>query len=360
MPKKKGNLKAALHGHFAQQEQKARERAAQEAARRKALSVAKSSGNGSAKRKPPSFKHAKDLPPQQETEGATFERPVIKKRKRLPQPFQRDDTILIVGEANFSFTLSLLLPPRSHPPSQILATAIRRLAGRDDVVLFGVDAGQLEKYKAVTGVSKKSSNRNLDGSDGSGDDTAHKREGGVKSGSDSHTSERLQQKDSGSDDEEDRDDDDEDADSEAEDMDDNLLASNSIDSADQAILHDTQARISAMTPFSPPSRQGSVLITLRNASPYTLWDVANLAKRLPQMLPVIASTAPALPKGVKKPTLKDLTAAGLSTHSPNNLHSKAVQATRRSRASTDTGATTFGEVSNSIRPNGRDTSTEEP
>ncbi len=125
----------------------------------------------------------------------------------------------------------------------------------------------------------------------------------------------------GSDDEEDLDEPN-DNDDDAFDQD-SLLASSSTNDADQAVLDDTNARISALQTLQPPSRQGSILITLRNASPYTLWDVANLAKRLPQVLPVIASTAPALPKGVKKPTLKDLTANGLSTHSPNNLHSRA-------------------------------------
>ncbi|CDW96813.1 hypothetical protein, partial [Sporisorium scitamineum] len=271
---------------------------------------------------------------------------------------------------------------RSHPPSQILATAydseqecfskypdardnvekIRRIADRDDIVLFGVDAGQLEKYKQVTGASKsKSQGRNLDDEYSGSSSTSlgsstqrrwskvwfgfphvgagHKDEtrnvlanqllilrflvsvapyltvGTLPAhapGSSSASSKRA-----GPDDEEDLDD------AQADDEELDLLGSTSTD-ADQSILDQTQARISALQPFAPPSRQGSVLITLRNASPYTLWDVANLAKRLPQMLPVIASTAPALPKGVKKPTLKDLTANGLSTLSPNNLHSRAV------------------------------------
>ncbi|KAJ9475149.1 25S rRNA (uridine(2634)-N(3))-methyltransferase [Pseudozyma hubeiensis] len=388
MPKKKGNLKAALNGHFAQQEQKARERAAQEAARRKALSVTKS---GASKSK--NHKHRSQPALPSDVDGAASNdtsidsRPVIKKRRRLPQPFARDDTILIVGEANFSFTLSLLLPPRAHPPSNILATAydseqecfskypdarenverIRRLAGRDDIVLFGVDAGQLEKYKQVTGASSKSKSqlgRNLDDgyqlsstSAASGQRRWSKVWFGfphVGAGHKDETRNVLANQllilrflvsvapyltvgalpahapgsSSGSNKRSDSDDEDEidpDPAADALDADDDLLTRNAATTdADQSILDETQARIAALQPFSPPSRQGSVLITLRNASPYTLWDVANLAKRLPQMLPVIASTAPALPKGVKKPTLKDLTASGLSTLSPNNLHSRAV------------------------------------
>ena len=382
MPKKKGNLKAALHGHFAQQEQKARERAAQEAARRKALSVTKSSSGGAsrsshAKRKP-SLSKANSSDEEQAAEAI----PVIKKRKRLPQPFLHDDSILIVGEANFSFTLSLLLPPRSHPPSQILATAydseaecfakypdarenvakIRAIAGRDDIVLFGVDAGQLDKYKQVTGASKKSSSskQNLTDASEREEQSSQRRRWSkvwfgfphVGAGHKDETRNVLAnqllilrflvsvapfltvgalpahapggrpsngKRGAGSDDENDFNDG---ADDEDDDNADGSLDEPSQTDADQAILDDTHTRISALQPFSPPNRQGSVLITLRNASPYTLWDVANLAKRLPQMLPVIAATAPALPKGVKKPTLKDLTAAGLSTHSPNNLHSK--------------------------------------
>ncbi|CBQ72376.1 conserved hypothetical protein [Sporisorium reilianum SRZ2] len=387
MPKKKGNLKAALHGHFAQQEQRAREKAAQEAARRKALSISKS-GDGrtkTAKRRPSAYSsHDDDAAAGNDASSSLEFAPRIENRKYLPQPFARDDTILIVGEANFSFTLSLLVAPRSHPPSQILATAydseqecfskypdarenvdkIRRIAGRDDIVLFGVDAGQLEKYKQVTGATKaKSLGRNLDDEySGSSSGSIGQRRWSkvwfgfphVGAGHKDETRNVLanqllilrflvsvapyltvgalpahapgastaSSRRAGSDDEDDLDDAQPDEEAELD-----LLGSAATD-ADQSILDDTQARISALQPFVPPSRQGSVLITLRNASPYTLWDVANLAKRLPQMLPVIASTAPALPKGVKKPTLKDLTANGLSTLSPNNLHSRAAGQTK--------------------------------
>ena len=404
MPKKKGNLKAALQGHFAQQEQKARERAAQEAARRKALSLTKSGKqqhkNGKGKATTPnrnSTGSGRDVQnvsgddSMKSTSALTETRPHIKPPKRLPQPLVRDDTILIVGEANFSFTLSLLLPPRSHPPYQILATAydseeecfskypdarenvekIRRIADRDDIVVFGVDAGQLEKYKQVTGASKTKlqASRNLidgygDISDSHSSSSAQKRWSKVWFGfphvGAGHKDETRNvlanqllilrflisvapfltvgalpgyapgggssNKRAGSDDEDDFDDAQPTGAETFDELD--ALAGSSINDADQAILDDTQARIAALQPLQPPSRQGSVLITLRNASPYTLWDVANLAKRLPQMLPVIAQTAPALPKGVKKPNLKDLEANGLSTMSAANLHSRAVSQTK--------------------------------
>ena len=43
--------------------------------------------------------------------------------RRAIYPFLRDDTILLVGEGNFSFTLALLSAPHHHPPHLILATS---------------------------------------------------------------------------------------------------------------------------------------------------------------------------------------------------------------------------------------------
>lgn len=57
-------------------------------------------------------------------------------------------------------------------------------------------------------------------------------------------------------------------------------------------------------PFKPPSKAGSILITVRNAHPYTLWAVPMLAKRLGTMLGPIARSAPPLPKGVQRPRLE--------------------------------------------------------
>lgn len=54
--------------------------------------------------------------------------------------------------------------------------------------------------------------------------------------------------------------------------------------------------------FQTPPHAGSVLITLRNCKPYTLWDVPSLAKKLPFVYGPIASSAPSMGKGVKPPT----------------------------------------------------------
>lgn len=58
--------------------------------------------------------------------------------------------------------------------------------------------------------------------------------------------------------------------------------------------------------YTPPVRAGSILITLRNAKPYTLWDVPTLAKRLPLILPAILQRAPALPRGQRAPSPADV------------------------------------------------------
>lgn len=58
--------------------------------------------------------------------------------------------------------------------------------------------------------------------------------------------------------------------------------------------------------FRVPNKRGSILITLRNASPYTLWDVTHLGTRLSSLLPSIASAAPSLPKGQSIPTVQDI------------------------------------------------------
>lgn len=81
-------------------------------------------------------------------------------------PFDKFDTILLLGEANFSYALSLLAEPHSMPAHQMLATSydtekecylkypdgegnIKQLREKGVKVEFRVDAGNLEKCKAV-------------------------------------------------------------------------------------------------------------------------------------------------------------------------------------------------------------------
>lgn len=58
--------------------------------------------------------------------------------------------------------------------------------------------------------------------------------------------------------------------------------------------------------FQTPSFAGSVLITVRNSKPYTLWDVPMLAKRIPSVVGAISSSAPPMSKGVKGPSREQI------------------------------------------------------
>jgi 25S rRNA (uracil2634-N3)-methyltransferase len=106
-----------------------------------------------------------ELPPIGPTETRT-------KPPRRTIPFARDDTILLLGEANFSFSHSLLLPPHSHPAHQICATSydsetvcyekypdakglVGELRELGVKVGFGVDAGELGKSWKVVGKGKR-------------------------------------------------------------------------------------------------------------------------------------------------------------------------------------------------------------
>lgn len=71
---------------------------------------------------------------------------------------------------------------------------------------------------------------------------------------------------------------------------------------------ETTSASSSTTPYPPQSasRAGSVLVTLRESKPYTLWQLNHLATRLTSMLPLVVASAPALPKGMKAPTIEDV------------------------------------------------------
>lgn len=233
---------------------------------------------------------------------------------------------------NFSFTLTLLSEPHCHPPHQILATSfdteeevcakypdardilaqIRAKAGANaqNILAFGVDAGALDKCGKLAGgpgVSPRRWSKVWFGFPHVG--AGHKDEqrnvlanqllilrflvsvapyltrGPVPA----YAANEKRKPRHDSDDESDDEVDDETA---------AFLAS--IPEAD------------GERPLTPPARQGSVLITLRNVPPYTLWNVPMLARRLRSVVGPIASSAPALPKHMHAPTVADVDRVGAS------------------------------------------------
>ena len=239
--------------------------------------------------------------------------------KRTVQPFLRDDTILLVGEGNFSFTLALLSAPYHHPPHRILATSydseeevykkypdardiihqIKQMSGAhaSRILAFNVDAGALHKCDAVTGTNKSDQRRwskvwfgfpHV----GAGHKNEHRNvlanqllilrflisvapyltEGPLP--------EAIQGRKRRAASEDDEDDEE------------------PIEAADD------EPDVSATS--VPPRRQGSVLITIRNVVPYTLWNIPMLGKRLRDVLQPIAASAPSPPKGIRAPTVSDV------------------------------------------------------
>lgn len=153
MPKKArgSNLKSALLSHQAQQQRKAHLQKRVEADQRKRASVHGGHKNqGKSKQKP----DAELVGPIAQGKG--------KGKERRTYPFDDDDHILLLGEGNFSFAISLLHEPHNHPGSLLVATAfdseidcyakypdaeanvalIRSLGAR---VEFNVDATDLQK-----------------------------------------------------------------------------------------------------------------------------------------------------------------------------------------------------------------------
>lgn len=320
----KKTLKNALKNHEARKAQEARAKAAQEAANLKANHVkAKASGAVSKKKK---RQHA--------FSSSTDAAPVLgKERTKL---FQPDDTILLVGEGNFSFALSLLNPPYAHPPQLLLATAydsekecyekypdgkknvaeIRRIAKRDNIVVFGVDAGDLAGNKAL-----RQALRQADGGSktearwskivfnfphvgaGHKDETRN-----VLANqllllrfftscapllSNGPRPQDLTKQDDGE----------MEFSHELDETEPNLSA----DGGDNDRSGSSDAPSHGENSFyHTPRKAGSILVTLRNVKPYTLWDVPRLAKRLPEMYHSISKQAPALAKGQKPPSSQDV------------------------------------------------------
>ncbi|CAD6910437.1 unnamed protein product [Tilletia controversa] len=364
MPKKKGNLRGALVAHGRQQEQKLKQEAVLEAQKRKVESMKKSGGSGG-KNEISKRRKTNDGKAGEQTSSAgtkdvaqsasKVQKPSRTRKERVFMPFQQDDSILLVGEGNFSFALSLLQPPHSLSPRQILATAydseqecyrkypdaeaivakIRDLAkqsGREEeIVVFGVDAGNLSASKAVVGNPSKAA---VVGYHRKGPQTrkfskiwfgfphvgaGHKDESRnilanqlllvrflvsaaplLSSGPLPAWVQRNQKGKRR------RDDDSEEEDGpEGEGEQDEDVNSDGEGDLTKQISLSQGIRPTLVT----PRRAGSVLITLRNSSPYTLWDVPTLAKRTQAMLPIIQGSAPALPKGQRAPSASDLTKA---------------------------------------------------
>jgi hypothetical protein len=169
----KKNLASALAGQKARAAARAKQAVIDEALSRKAASIgAAARKQGAAKRAPTGEAAPLEGAGDGDDESAAAAPAALDKgKRRQPRAFERDDAVLLVGEGNFSFTLALLSPPHAHPPHLVTATAldseaeccakypdaaahvarIREIAGRDDVVVFGVDAGNLQASKAVCG-----------------------------------------------------------------------------------------------------------------------------------------------------------------------------------------------------------------
>lgn len=318
----------------------------------------------------------------------------VKGKQKMVEPFKKDDTILLVGEGDFSFTLSLLSPPHSHSPLRVLASsfdseasciakyprakdniaAIRALlqsaigsstasssTATAEILRFNVDAGDLTSDKIVKKwcQGSGSSNKNSRGgfskvwfgfphvgqghkdeqrnvlanqllllrflvsaapllSQGSRPKYALDNEQGGNRGTKRKQAEESEEEEEPTDDIEDdegfaagqlegaviRREEETSEDPLDLDPEEALAKFNTTDGdLDSLSMPSSSA---ATWPPLPPPRAGSILISLRNSKPYTLWTVPQLGTKLTSLLPPIASTAPALPKGLKAPTLKDI------------------------------------------------------
>ncbi|EIW67953.1 hypothetical protein TREMEDRAFT_33066 [Tremella mesenterica DSM 1558] len=257
----KRKLKAALLAHQAQTSEKKRRDRAQQALEAKRSSII-------------SGKTHKSKTAQA---TKTKSKPII--------PFDNSDTILLLGEGNFSFATSLLLPPHSIPGERILATCydsqevlyskysdaegnIEKLKENGVGVEFEVDATNLEKCKRIgkgkwskvifnfphAGAGITDQDRNILSNQhlllGTFRSHKHQRHRSSSSSS-SSSSEHL-------------------SDIEPDEMYEN---------------EEPQSSLPANPPLSVPNKDGTILITLLDQPPYTLWALPKLAKRPPALCP---------------------------------------------------------------------------
>ncbi|CAO1622903.1 unnamed protein product [Sympodiomycopsis kandeliae] len=354
----KKNLKSALAGHNQRKAIKAHQEKVEAAIARKNDSI---SGKGQSSKNKNNKRRRVDEDGQSgaglATEGLSASS--APRRSQSINPFQKDDTILLVGEGDFSYTLSLLLPPHSIPANRILTTSfdsessccskyptasenirqIRQLASQagapdQEVIRFNVDAGNLSSDKTIKKFSEKSGGfskiyfgfphvgqghkdqtRNVLANQllilrffvsaatlltqGEKPQYALSNEQGVKK-------RKVQEDDEGQEDEADNVDD-QDGDVSEDDNLSDIDPEDDLKKGINSLLH-RQSKSQPQNTWPPrsPSRAGSLLVTLRDAKPYTLWSLTSLATRLTSMLPPIASAAPALPKGLKAPTMADI------------------------------------------------------
>ncbi|KAK0558022.1 hypothetical protein OC846_000014 [Tilletia horrida] len=360
MPKKKGNLQNALQAHSRSQDQKARAEAAAQAQKRKLESI---KTGGSKQNKDRAQKRRKTEEPTSSTKtgsspsraaGTSLGQPKSpasgrQRRQKVVQPFASDDSILLVGEGKKNFARTFLWtttqPPHSLPAKQILATAydteeecyrkypdaeehiskIRHIARQQGItyecVAFGIDAGNLTGSKMITGGKKGDAIRRFSKiwfgfphvGAGHKDETRNilanqllllrffvsaasvLTKGPMPAWAEASTNAKRKRKAADSDDEAEEQDDDDDFGSDDE----------------TGPYHSARGPASTfgISHMIAPNRAGSVLVTLRNCSPYTKWDVPTLAKRAQAMLPIISRSAPSLPKGQRVPSSNDLASA---------------------------------------------------
>ncbi|WRT70046.1 uncharacterized protein IL334_007040 [Kwoniella shivajii] len=250
-------------------------------------------------------------------------------------PFDKADTILLIGEANFSFTLSLLLPPHNLTGKQILSTAydnldvtyqkypdaqknVECLKNAGVKIEFGVDAKNLEKCKSVIGKGKKWSRivfnfphvgagitdqdrniltnqhlllgffRSVESllTEGPSRIPQSKKSAGKKKSSSSSNRKEDQDQDQDDIDYDEKghliENDDNDQEDEEESpyiLDENGLLTNI------PIFDKTKQNHDDNSTMTIPEKQGSILITLLNCPPYTLWNLPKLASKPPTLSP---------------------------------------------------------------------------